>query len=33
MQNMDIFDFVLDQEDMLNLASITPPKDPKVCTY
>eukprot|EP01084_Bolivina_argentea_P211530 359823_1 len=30
-QNIDIFDFEINQEDMLNLASVSVPKDPKVC--
>ena len=28
---MNIFDFTLNEEDMLYLSSIEPPKDPKVC--
>jgi len=30
-QNMDIFDFMLNEEDMLYLSSIQPPNDPKIC--
>ena len=32
-ENMDIFDFELEEEEMLLLASVQPPSDPKVCGY
>lgn len=32
-ENMEIFDFEISQEDMLDLASIQVPKNPKVCHY
>ena len=32
-ENMDIFDFELNEEEILELSSLTPPSDPKVCPF